>query len=95
MFKGFKGLSKSPTNPQAPRKGKAYDVAELFEGPIGLPSGDSGEGLALDEKLRQAYFWIVNHAIIRSHYDVEFNTASPRQFTVGDGQSLLTLPSPI
>ncbi|MEP3891343.1 MAG: AAA family ATPase [Hellea sp.] len=93
MFKGFKGLSKSPTNPAAPRKGKAYDVAELFEGPIGLPSGDSGEGLALDEKLRQAYFWIVNHAIISSHYDVEFNAASPRQFTVGDGQSLLTLPT--
>ena len=93
MFKGFKGLSKSPTNPKALRKGKPYDVAELFDGPIGLPSSETNEGLALDEKLRQAYFWIVNHAIISSHYDVEFNTTPPRQFTVGDGQSSLTLPS--
>jgi hypothetical protein len=26
-----------------------------------------------DEKLRQAYFWIVNHAIICPYYDLEFN----------------------
>ena len=34
-------------------------------------------GLPLDEKLRQAYFWIVNTAIISPHYDVEYNEEPP------------------
>ncbi|MEK8227581.1 hypothetical protein NKG05_17900 [Oerskovia sp. M15] len=32
-----------------------------------------GTHAPLDEKLRQAYFWVVNHAIISPHYDVEFS----------------------
>jgi MoxR-like ATPase len=47
----------------------------------------------LDEKLRQAYFWIVNSAIISPHYDIEYNDAPPPRFTVGDSKSRLTLPS--
>ena len=34
--------------------------------------------LPLDEKLRQAYFWIVNHAIISPHYDIEYNDGPPQ-----------------
>jgi nicotinamide riboside kinase len=33
--------------------------------------GATGAGLPLDEKLRQAYFWIVNTAIISPHYGRE------------------------
>jgi hypothetical protein len=49
--------------------------------------------LALDEKLRQAYFWIVNTAIISPHYDVEYNDGPPQSFVLGDTKSRLTLPS--
>lgn len=48
---------------------------------------------ALDEKLRQAYFWIVNTAIISTHYDVEYNDGPTQSFVLGDAQSRLTLPS--
>ncbi len=36
------------------------------------------QDLALDEKLRQAYFWIVNTAIISPHYDIEYNDEPPQ-----------------
>ena len=51
------------------------------------------DALPLDEKLRQAYFWIVNTAIISPHYDLEFNEGPPQIFRLGDSQSTLTLPS--
>ena len=93
MLKIFSALSRSPTNPQAARRPSAYDVAELFEGPISV-SADQADGQApLDEKLRQAYFWIVNHAIISPHYDIEYNAAPPAAFAIGDSGTRLTLPS--
>jgi len=55
--------------------------------------GGSEVGLALDEKLRQAYFWIVNTAIISPHYDIEYNDGPPQSFVLGDSKSRLTLPS--
>ena len=93
VFKSFKRVSKSPTNPNSKPRTHEFDVADLFEGPIDVPSGNMGEALNLDEKLRQAYFWIVNNAIISPHYDVEFNDAPPAQFDIGGGRSRLTLPS--
>ncbi len=54
---------------------------------------DSAGALLLDEKLRQAYFWIVNTAIISPHYDIEYNDAPPVEFILGDSKSRLTLPS--
>lgn len=93
MLKIFSGLSKSPTNPQVARKVSAYDVAELFDGPIDVAAAQDAGAAPLDEKLRQAYFWIVNHAIISPHYDIEYNIAPPASFAVGDSRSVLTLPS--
>ena len=49
--------------------------------------------LALDEKLRQAYFWIVNNAIISPHYDIEYHDGPSASFSVGDTHRTLTLPS--
>ena len=89
----FSALSKSPTNPQAARKPATYDVAQLFDGPIDTGSGPAATAAPLDERLRQAYFWIVNHAIISPHYDIEYNAGPAAQFSVGDSGSRLTLPS--
>ena len=71
-----------------------FDVAELYRGPVSA-QGDTQDADAppLDEKLRQAYFWIVNTAIISPHYDVEYNDGPPQSFVLGDSRSRLTLPS--
>lgn len=55
-------VPEAPTNPRASPAGPAaFDVADLYRGP--LPAGvEEGGDVALDEKLRQAYFWILNKA---------------------------------
>ncbi|HVE77252.1 MAG TPA: AAA family ATPase [Gemmatimonadaceae bacterium] len=95
VFRPFQRLSAAPTNPHAaPAAPRAFDVAELYRGPVGAtPDGDGAPSLPLDEKLRQAYFWIVNTAIISPHYDVEYNAAPPQSYVVGDSKARLTLPS--
>jgi MoxR-like ATPase len=90
----FQRVSQSPTNPHVPAAPRTFDVADLYRGP--LTSADEQAGTAgppLDEKLRQAYFWIVNTAIISPHYDIEFNQEPPQSFVLGDSKSRLTLPS--
>lgn len=93
-FKPFQRVSRAPTNPRpaepAPR---AFDVASLYEGPLGTGTAAPTDATPLDEKLRQAYFWIVNSAIISPHYDVEYNEGPPQSYVVGDRKRPLTLPS--
>ena len=89
----FQRLSAAPTNPHAPAKPRIFDVADLYRGPVAEAAATDPTGLPLDEKLRQAYFWIVNTAIISPHYDIEYNAAPPQSFVVGDSKSRLTLPS--
>jgi MoxR-like ATPase len=48
---------------------------------------------SLDEKLRQAYFWIVNNAVISPHYDLEYNDGPHQSYTFGDSKTVVTLPS--
>jgi MoxR-like ATPase len=87
-FRPFQKISQSPTNPHAlqPRR---YDLGELYQGPAeGVAAGE----MALDEKLRQAYFWIVNHAIISPYYDIEYHEGTQPPVTIGDNIHL-TLPS--
>lgn len=92
-FDFFQRLSRSPTNPRPAPKVRQFDVADLYQGPIrGDAPAAVGEG-ALDEKLRQAYFWIVNHAIISPHYDIEYNDGPAASFLVGDSKRPLNLPS--
>ena len=88
-------LSSAPTHPTADRSPAAsldLDVADLYRSPA-LPDAATSEGLPLDEKLRQGYFWIVNHAIISPHYDVEFFTTPPASYLLGDSRARLTLPT--
>ena len=90
----FQRVSQVPTNPQPAGTARHFDVADLYRGPVdGGDQPDSSHGLALDEKLRQAYFWIVNTAIISPHYDIEYNDAPPAEFALGDSKSRFTLPS--
>src|SRR5437867_2012567 len=90
----FQRVSQSPTNPHPAPAPRTFDVADLYRGPV-TAHGDAPDSGAppLDEKLRQAYFWIVNTAIISPHYDVEFNDGPPQSFVLGDSKSRLTLPS--
>jgi MoxR-like ATPase len=90
----FRRISSAPTNPQPQAPARTFDVADLYRGPIVHdPGGETTSEVPLSEKLRQAYFWIVNTAIISPHYDVEYNEAPPQSFVLGDAKSRLTLPS--
>ncbi|HRW18218.1 MAG TPA: MoxR family ATPase [Dermatophilaceae bacterium] len=99
-------ISASPTLPGA-RAGHGgapapttLDLADLYGAPAD-PGGDApstaGDGgipeVDLGEKLRQAYFWITNHAIISPHYDVEFEHGPSKRVLLGDAQAPLVLPS--
>jgi MoxR-like ATPase len=94
VFNAIKKVSKAPTNPHKSKKARSFDVANLYSGPVSS-SVTEGEGneQSFDEKLRQAYFWIINNAIISPHYDIEYNDEPPQSFVLGDSKSRLTLPS--
>jgi MoxR-like ATPase len=89
----FRRVSQAPTNPRARAAVKHFDVADLYAGPVAQPVTTTASDAPLDEKLRQAYFWIVNHAIISPYYDIEYNDGPNQSFTFGDTKSKLNLPS--
>ncbi|MCU0707069.1 MAG: hypothetical protein MUF23_02140, partial [Pirellula sp.] len=85
MFRDFlKRVSAAPTNPSVKPSPKEFDIAELYLGPIQVEDADTKDAIPLDEKLRQAYFWIVNHAIISPFYDIEYNEGPHQIFEFGD-----------
>jgi MoxR-like ATPase len=92
-FNLFQRVSRAPTNPKTAPKARQFDVADLYQGPIQTGQETEQGAQALDEKLRQAYFWIVNHAIISPHYDIEYNDGPAQSYSVGDSRRALTLPS--
>ncbi len=79
-------VSASPTAPGVDGRPTSISVDDLFH--TAEPAGAD-----LDEKLRQAYYWIVNRAVISPYYDIEFSSASPVTFDVGDAGAQLTLPT--
>lgn len=89
----FQRVSEAPTNPQAQPAVQPFDVADLYRGPVAVEEAEASAGLPLDEKLRQAYFWIVNHAIISPFYDIEYHDGPPQAFTLGDARGMVTLPT--
>ncbi|MEI6212918.1 MAG: AAA family ATPase [Desulfuromonadales bacterium] len=89
----FRKVSQAPTHPGTAPQRPQFDVASLYEGPVAQEEELSGPGAPLDEKLRQAYFWITNNAIISPFYDVEYNDAPPQQYQFGDQKVTLTLPT--
>lgn len=92
-FDLFRRVSRAPTNPGASVKPRLFDVAELYKGPVQAAGDSETEPVALDEKLRQAYFWIVNNAIISPHYDIEYNDGPGQSYAIGDSRRTLALPS--
>lgn len=94
MFnKLFQRVSEAPTNPHVAAEVREFDVADLYRGPVAIQEEAGAAAVPLDEKLRQAYFWIVNHAIISPFYDIEYHEGPSQMFTFGDTQSAVTLPS--
>ncbi len=94
MFKQLlQRVSQAPTNPQAAPKRAEYDVADLYRGPVTVQDSAAETQLPLDEKLRQAYFWIVNHAIISPFYDIEYQDGPSQRFELGDHRDQVVLPS--
>jgi MoxR-like ATPase len=94
MFgKLFQRVSQVPTNPQAQPAPRPFDVADLYRGPVEVDDAQAAQALPLDEKLRQAYFWIVNHAIISPFYDIEYHDGPPQNYVFGDAKGTITLPS--
>ena len=95
-FNLFNRVSKAPTNPRTPAQPpqpRQFDVADLYQGPLNTGQAPDSAAPALDEKLRQAYFWIVNTAIISPHYDIEYNHGPAQTYAVGDARRTLNLPS--
>lgn len=93
MFsKFFQQVSEAPTNPHQDPQPAKFDVADLYRGPATIDDRAASQ-LPLDEKLRQAYFWIVNHAIISPFYDIEYHEGPSKSYTFGDSQTPVTIPS--
>jgi hypothetical protein len=92
FLKRFQQVSESPTRVKTGAP-KPFDVADLYRGPAEGGGEEAPSGAPLDEKLRQAYFWVANHAIISPFYDIEYNAGPPQSFTLGDQKVQVTLPS--
>lgn len=86
-------VSQAPTNPKPSIPLKEFDVADLYRGPVTVHQTLDGHALPLDEKLRQAYFWIVNHAIISPFYDIEYQDGPSQSYEFGDHRDRVVLPS--
>ncbi|HTN75220.1 MAG TPA: AAA family ATPase [Pirellulaceae bacterium] len=89
----FQRVSQAPTNPHPAPEQRAFDIADLYRGPAQVPDQEHAAAMPLDEKLRQAYFWIVNHAVISPFYDIEYNDGPPQTFMLGDRQNQVHFPS--
>src|SRR5438128_9859762 len=88
-------VSAVPTLPRpAAAPARDFDVRDLYAGPAVVlqPDGEPA-AVPLDEKFRQAYFWIVNHAIITPYYDIEYDTQPPRAFQFGGAGTEVRLPT--
>ena len=86
-------VSQAPTRPAAKSGEARFDVADLYAGPATVEPSAAASNVPLDEKLRQAYFWITNHAVINPFYDVEYNDAPPQKLAFGDQGVEVALPT--
>lgn len=89
-------ISRAPTRPRGQKSGGAvlFDVANLYRDPAEVARARGEEaGEPLDEKLRQAYFWIVNRGIISPFYDVEYNDEPAQTYVFGDQKIPVSLPT--
>src|SRR5262249_50466504 len=89
-------VSASPTLPpvaHAPGSPHEFDVRDLSAAPAAAAEPEQAGAVPLDEKFRQAYFWVVNHAIITPYYDIEYHDQPPRRFQFGGAGTEVRLPT--
>ncbi len=84
-------VSQSPTVPGKVHGRRKFDIADLYNKPVSTGEEKPGESYGLDEKLRKAYFWVANYAIINPFCDIEYNETSPNRYVIGDNKTGLTL----
>jgi len=89
-FDFFQKVPAAPTNPQEQKNIERFDIKDLYE--TDAASSSEGAQVGLDEKLRQAYFWITNTAIISPFYDIEYDEGDSSSFTFGDSKVRVSLP---
>lgn len=89
----FQQVPEAPTNPRSKQTVEKFKIPDLYADEVSgeIKSGDKDSGL--DEKLRQAYFWISNTAIISPFYDIEYPGENEKSFLFGETAVELTLPS--
>ena len=87
----YRQVSKAPTRPGKGGRREAFDVAEIYGDGRGEENEEGESGL--DEKLRQAYFWITNHGIISPFYDIEYEDGPSRTYRFGDQKVAVRLPT--
>ncbi len=89
----------APTIPPRPQvEVPKFDIRDVFEGTAPLTKEKQAEAVqpptvTPDEKARQAYFWIVNNAIISPYYDIEFDKGNSKPIRFTGAGTNLTLPS--
>jgi len=89
-FSFFQKVPSAPTNPQQSTENTKFEIKDLYSS----EESASEEGkMGLDEKLRQAYFWITNTAIISPFYDIEYEDGNSKTFTFGDSKVQVVLPN--
>ncbi len=86
-------VAQSPTVPGKVHEKKRFDIADLYDKPAGTAQNGADAGYGLDEKLRKAYFWIANYAIINPFCDIEYNTTPPNRYIIGDSKTGVSLPT--
>lgn len=86
----FQKVPSAPTNPQEKHESIRFDIKDLYSEEEDKNKAAVKAGL--DEKLRQAYFWISNTAIISPYYDIEYEDGDSRRFTFGDSKVEVSLP---
>jgi len=84
-------VSQSPTVPGKVHGKRKFDIADLYNKPVSTGVEKTGESYGLDEKLRKAYFWIANYAIINPFCDIEYSDTPPNRYVIGDNKTGLSL----
>ena len=91
--KKFSKVSESPTKPAAKTKKREFDIADLYRGPASREEAAVESGAGLDDKMRRAYYWITNSAVITPFYDIEYNEGPAPEYVIGDSKTRVTFPS--
>ncbi|MFX0137280.1 MAG: ATPase [Candidatus Hodarchaeota archaeon] len=99
-YSGHIHLSQIPIIPKKKKKKlehPKFDVANLYSGSVPITGEEQLETTetvySLPDKAQQAYYWIINNALISPYYDIEFNTGTPEKIKFTGAGTELSLPT--